>query len=151
MELSNVIWTSFKTIPIEYWDAVSESGDLINLVKEGAKPTANELKQLNDVWLSLQDQYFEEFGVKPETERRLKTLEKLVKLNKEFVKSRDRNILNFIEIEEEKLTVKGKKVKFYQILNAVEKYKGFQINPKEYPSIKWFYALEEMSKKVDNE
>jgi hypothetical protein len=39
----------------------------------------------------------------------------------------------------------GESVKFYQVLDHVEKYKGFAIDPKQTSVIKWYYTLKNIS------
>ena len=140
------LWHDFTEIPIYNWNEVATKGDLSALIKEGEY----NYEKLEKVWIDLQQQHFDEFGVEAEVEEYARTMQKLIKLNKEFIKTRNRVLLNFIEIEEINLHKETVNYKFHDILDAVEKYKGFQIDPKQYPAIKWFYSLKNMSKKVSN-
>ena len=137
------IWQDFKDIPIWNWNEVAFNGNLSALIKEGDKAKRIDLEA---VWIDLQQQYFDEFGIQPEVNERFRILNKLVTLNKKYIETRDRVLLNFIAIEESKLQSDGVEYKFFEVLDAVEKYKGFNIDPKQYKAIKWFTALKQMSK-----
>lgn len=144
------LWTSLKStalndpIPIQNWDDIT-SGNLYALFKGEPNKKFSEY-ELQNVWFHLQDQHFEEFGIDQLLQERVKTLEKLLKLNTEFIETKDRMLLNFITIESAKLEeVITKHFSFYEVLSAVTNYKRFNIDPKTYPAISWFWDLKNMS------
>lgn len=40
----------------------------------------------------------------------------------------------------------NEEIKFYDMLDHVEKYKGFAIDPDKYSTKKWYYSLKNLSK-----
>lgn len=139
------LWTSIREMPIYYWQEIIETGDLIHLYKPKRKGLYT--SRLMWVWDDLQQQHLDEFGIDPTLRARIKAMKKLVDLNIKFIETRDRSLLNLINIEEHKLeqTIKSHSVRFYKVLDAVSTYKGFRVDPKKTTVIEWYHALNNMS------
>lgn len=139
----NKVWGSIEEMPIYNWIKILEMGDLKWLFINKGRVT----QKTADHWLNLQDEYINEFGLDEGYKQQLRLMRKLNDLNIQFVLTRDRSLLNLINMTEADLT--GSKVtkatSFYQVLDHVEKYKGFAIDPKTTSVMKWYYSLKNMS------
>lgn len=137
------VWGDIEDMPIYNWIKILETGDLKWLYKNKGRVSI----QSADHWLVLQQQYIDEFGLDENYKQQLRLMSKLKNLNLDFVLTRDRSLLNVIKITEIDLEMGGSKesIGFYQILDHVEKYKGFQIDPKKTSVMKWYYSLKNMS------
>ena len=130
-------------MPIYNWIKICETGDLKHIFKDGGRVT----KKTAEHWLNLQQEYIDEFGLDEEYRHQLKTIKQLTILNSDYVITRDRFLLNLIKIKEGELQQNDKKkaMKFYEIKDYVEKYKGFKIDPKQTTVLEWYYALKNMT------
>jgi len=139
----NRLWVDIEEMPIWNWIQILETGDLKWIFKKKGNVT----KRISEHWLNLQQQYIDEFGLDENYKNQLRIMKKLTLLNLEFVETRERHLLNLIKIAELdiKRTNGQKAVKFYEILDHVEKYKGFSIDPKTTSVMKWYYSLKNMS------
>lgn len=137
------VWESIEDMPIYNWMKILETGDLKWLFKEKGRVSV----KAEDHWLTLQQEYMDEFDLDEGYKQQLRLMEKLKNLNCEFVITRDRSLLNIIKITETDIADLGPKaaIGFYQILDHVEKYKGFAIDPKTTSVMKWYYSLKNMS------
>lgn len=138
------VYTSIEDMPIWNWMKVLETGKLewIFITCKGRVT-----KKLADHWLALQDEYMDEFGLDETFKQQLRLMEELKNLNCDLVITKDQSILNVImmtEIDIEGLNNK-KVIKFYEMIDHVEKYKGFSIDPKTTSVMKWYYSLKNMS------
>lgn len=142
----NRAWRTIEEMPIYNWIKICETGDLRWIFKE-ARGTVT--KRVEDHWLVLQQQYIDEFRLDAEYKQQIRLTKKLTLLNCEFVETRDRFLLNVIKMTEADLqsTKKKKTVSFYAVLDEVEKYKGFAIDPHKTSVMKWYHTLKNMSKK----
>lgn len=138
------LWTTIEEMPYWNWDKIYETGDLKYLFKscEGVVT-----KRLEDVWSDLQQQHMDEFGTEDSLRTRTRTIKKLNDLNLEYIETGDRHLLNLINIQESKLQEhKDNHFSMYKVLDVITTHKGFDIDPKKYTVIKWFYTLKNMSK-----
>ena len=137
------VWGTIEEMPIYNWVKILETGDLRWLFIDKGRVT----EKSEEHWLTLQQEYIDEFGLDEAYKQQLRLMDKLNNLNLDFVLTRDRSLLNIIKITEIDLEAGGSKeaISFYQILDYVEKYKGFQIDPKKTSVIKWYYSLKNMS------
>lgn len=142
------VYTDIKKMPVLYWNELVETGDLTCLYKrKNGQKLGLYTSRLNDIWLDLQQQHMDEFGIDPMLRARVRAMKKLIDLNIKFVESRDRSLLNLINIEEHKLeeTLSGHSVKFYKLLDLVSTHKGYRIDPEVMTVIEWYHALKNMS------
>jgi hypothetical protein len=132
-------------MPIFSWQKILQTGDLKYIFKECRGRVT---KKIGLHWLDLQQQYIDEFGLDERYKKLLRLQRKLHRLNLEYIISGDRFLLNLITVVERDIETlnQGEGVRFYDQLDIVEKYKGFEIDPKRYPVIKWYSALRNMAK-----
>jgi len=132
-------------MPINNWRLILETGDLKYLFKSRKGRVSN---RCIDHWDTLQQEYLDEFGIEESYKQILRLEKKLLNLNLDFVIERDRFLLNMIKITEAdiKALKSEESVKFYEMLDHVEKYKGFAIDPDKYSVKKWYYSLKNISK-----
>ena len=142
--LSN-LWADLEEMPINNWRLILETGDLKYLFKSGKGRVS---KRCEDHWDNLQQEYINEFGIEENYKQLLRLQTKLTNLNLDFVITRDRHLLNVIRIIEADIEdlKKGESIKFFEMLDHVEKYKGFAIDPNKYSVKKWYYSLKNISK-----
>lgn len=138
-------WVSIEQMPIHNWQQILKTGDLKFIFKSQSGRVS---KRIGDLWLELQQQYIDEFGLDEHFKKLLRLQKKLIRLRMDYVITGDRFLLNLIKITERDIDVlnQGEAAKFYDQLDAVEKYKGFAIDPNTFTVIKWYYALKNMSK-----
>lgn len=142
----DTIWNSIEEMPIWNWNKIIESGDLTYMyIDQNIKGFYS--KRLMDTWMDLQEQHIREFGIDDLLRIRMKKMTKLIKLNIRYVQTRDRSLLNLIEIAEADLnaTETHFDMRFHKVLDIVSTSKGFRINPKEYTVIEWYHALKNMA------
>ena len=142
--LSN-LWVDLEEMPINNWRLILETGDLKYLFKSRKGRVS---KRCIEHWDVLQQEYLDEFGLEESYKQILRLENKLLNLNLDFVIGRDRFLLNVIKITEADISAlrEGESVKFYEMLDHVEKYKGFAIDPDNYSVKKWYYSLKNISK-----
>lgn len=142
--LSN-LWADLEEMPINNWRLILETGDLKYLFKSRKGRVSN---RCIEHWDTLQQEYLDEFGIEESYKQILRLEKKLLNLNLDFVIERDRFLLNMIKITEAdiKALKSEESVKFYEMLDHVEKYKGFAIDPDKYSVKKWYYSLKNISK-----
>ena len=142
--LSN-LWPDLEQMPINNWRLILETGDLKHLFKSGKGRVS---ERCIEHWDVLQQQYLDEFGLDENYKQVLRLQNKLMNLNLDFVITKDRFLLNLIKITETDIDAlkQGEDVKFFEMLDVVEKYKGFAIDPNTYSVIKWYYSLKNISK-----
>lgn len=103
-------------------------------------------KNLMDLWWNLQDEHMQEFTDDKTRKSRLRSMKKLFNLNMKFIQTRDRSLLNLIAVEEQKQKdAVIAHISMYQLLDIMTTKKGFDIDPKKYTVIKWFYTLKNIA------
>ena len=144
LRLFGVKWDNLDEMPIFNWIKILETSDLnFIFISEGIV-----INKTEDHWLDLQQEYIDEFGLDKTYKQRLRLMEQLKNLNIEFVLTRDRFLLNLIKICEADISILGfqKAIKFHQMVDHVEKYKGFSIDTKKISVKSWYYSLKNMSR-----
>ncbi len=143
------LWSRIDEMPIWNWNMITEEGNLIYLFKDWKNRKAISNKA-NAVWMGLQQQHMDEFGIDISLLDRLKTMRKVIKLNLKFYETKDRSLLNIIAIENSRIEAMKNRagVKFYKVLDFVSLSRGgARINPRELTVIEWFHALKNMEAK----
>lgn len=143
LRLFGIKWENIDKMPIHNWIKILETADLNYLfISEGIVVSKTE-----DHWLNLQQEYIDEFGLDKTYKQKLRLMEQLKNFNNEFVLTRDRFILNLIKICEAdiKMLDTDRAIKFYEMVDHAEKYKGFRIDPKKISVKSWYYTLKNMS------
>lgn len=117
-----------------FWEACK--GDLSKLAKE--KVSKRVLIYHNE---EIQKQFYEEFASE-ETIKYAKGLKKIAVMMAKFLKTGDRTLLTFIEIEKQALgkTIPQTEVDTSKIVGQASKAAGFMINPAKISTYE-FYAL----------
>jgi len=138
------VYSSIEEMPYWNWDKIVQTGDLKYIFKS-CKGRVTE--DTYEKWVELQQQHLTEFGIDDTLANRNRIVKRLVDLNIKFIKTRERVLLNFIKIEEIKLKeLEVGHFKMYEILDIMTTHKSFDIDPKKYSVIKWFYTLKNISK-----
>lgn len=139
------LWRDIEEMPIKNWIKICETGDLKWLFVTGKGRVT---KKTGDHWVALQQQYIDEFGLDANYKQQLRLLKEIVILNYKLIETKDRSIKNVINVKEAEIeAAKGETVTtFYEVLDRVEKYKGFAIDPAKTSVKKWYYSLKNMSK-----
>ena len=143
------VWATIEQMPIYNWMKVLETSDLKWLFISGK---GRVIKKTAEHWLELQQQYIDEFGLDENYKLQLKLMEKLKNLNCDFVITGERHYLNVIKMVEIDLEQKNsqKVIKFFEMLDHVEKYKGYEIDPHKTSVLKYYYTLKNMSNGASN-
>lgn len=138
------VFNSIEDMPIWNWIKVLETGKLEWIFIKGKGRVTNKLAEH---WLVLQQQYIDEFGLDEGYKQKLRLMSQLHNLRLNFVIDRDRSLLNEIKMIEIDLESSNTQqpMSFYEIVDHVEKYKGFSLDPKKTSVIKWYYSLKNMS------
>lgn len=139
------IWTNIEEMPIWNWNKIIETNDLAPWIFKSSKGEYSE--RLNDFWLDLQQQHIDEFGIDDMLRRRISLMIKLTKLNLKYAKTKERVLLNFIEIAEMELQQmsKSNNIRFYKVLDVLTTHKKMSIDPKTFPVVQWYHALKNMA------
>ena len=139
------VWTSIETMPIWNWNKIVETGEMTPYMFKDGKGLYSE--RLLVFWLELQEQQLKEFGIDDLLRQRIRTMTKLINLNIKYLQTQDRNLLNFIEIEEKKLseTDDGYNIRFYKVVDMLTSHKKLSIDPYTFPVIQWYHALKNMA------
>ena len=87
------------------------------------------LKQQKGVllWENLQDQHIQTFGLESALVQNIRAKKKVCKLINKYIQTKDRFLLNLIEIEQSKLNEEVESVSTHNIKEIIEQYKGFRI------------------------
>jgi hypothetical protein len=118
-------------MPIQKWNDIYKTGDLRHVLKF-YKPFEVDFEPY---WHALNDEFIEIFGLKPSFLERLKTKKKLISLIDRFLRTKDRLLLNEIEIMQNSLMkVNEKDEGIEDVLSALEKHynTGFDSNMSVY-------------------
>lgn len=130
-------------MPIWNWNKIMETGDLKYMYINGGRVS----HKTREIWERLQNEYFAEFGLDEGYKKQLRLMKEVVSLNAQFIETKDRFILNFINIAEMELAGSKKQfgLKFYDLLDKVMTAKKMYIDPKIFPVKSWYYALKNLS------
>ena len=141
----NKLWPDIEVMPIKNWIKICETGDLKWLFITGKGRVT---KKTGDHWLEIQQQYIDEFGLDESYKQQLRLLKEVVLLNYKLIETKDRSIKNVINLKKAEIeATKGETItNFYEVLDRVENYKGFAIDPEKTSVKKWYYSLKNMTK-----
>jgi hypothetical protein len=146
------VWDNIYEMPQWNWQQIQNTGDLKYLFK---KCEGKILKEHFELWNDLEEQHIAEFGIPSEVKIRIRKQIKLIQLNAKFIKTKDRVLLNYINIIENELNQKkNEHFGFYDIKEVLEKHKGFRIvctpnkgnDPNQITVVEWGYALKNLIK-----
>jgi len=141
------VWDNIYNMPQWNWHEIQKTGDLKYLFKNCKGKVLKEHLQL---WEELEEQHIAEFGIPSEVKIRIRKQIKLIQLNAKFIKTKNRVLLNYINIIEKELEIKKDlHFGFYDVKDAIEKHKGFRIvcspnngnDGNQITVVEWGYAL----------
>ena len=137
-------YTNIDEMPIWNWNEITKTGDLKYLFKKIKLKV--KLKH-SDIWDNLQDQYINEFGLESSLKKEIKLKNKIAKLRYDYLITKKRFNKTLISVAQNQLnaisTEKG--IKFDELKDHLEKYKGFRIDTKTTTVKEWFYTIKNMS------
>ena len=82
MTTKPVLYDSIETLPIKRWYDIIKTGELKHLFISGKGPVTEETY---DLWLDIQQQYYDEFGITAEFRERIMKMQELVDLQCDFI------------------------------------------------------------------
>ena len=142
-------FNSIENLPIWNWWKISESGSLGYLYKDENKHKEND-NSLIDLWVSIQDEYLEEFGITADFREVLTLKKRWVNQKAEYLITGERFLLNEIEeieIDLKELDSAGVSVKKDDTLIMLEEKLSRELNPKEMSVKKYYNYINYYSKK----
>jgi hypothetical protein len=89
---------------------------------------------LEQVWLSIYDEYLEEFGLSKEYKEILERKKEIARMKNEFIMTDNRSLLNFIKIEELELEAsfdKSEGMSFESVVVGLERVQKIHIDIKK--------------------
>ena len=130
------IFSSIDDLPQWNWVQVHKTGNLAYIKKLNSYRNINEDNSLvlEQVWLTIYDEYLTEFGLSKEYKEILERKKQIARMKNEFIMTDNRALLNFIKIEELELEAtfdKSETMGFESVVVAIEKVKKFKIDIKK--------------------
>lgn len=145
MKKKREVYTSIKKLPVTRWFDILETGKLHHLYVSGKGP-ANPL--FEDIWLDLQQQYFDEFGVDDSFKIRLQKMKKLTELGLDYIITGNRFLLNEIARIDTDLNKNRSQLKTsnYAVKSAIEKHRKYHIDLEKTTVIEWGHLVRDYEK-----
>lgn len=130
------IYSSIDDLPQWNWVQIHKTGNLAYIKKLDNYRNIEEDNSLvlEQVWLSIYDEYLTEFGLSKEYKHILDRKKEIARLKNEFILTDNRALLNFIKIEELELEAtfdKSETMGFESVVVAIEKEQKFRIEVKK--------------------
>ena len=138
-------YTGIDELPIYNWVQIHETGDLTHLVIEKGEDEMN----LQKLWEQIYDSYLSTFGVGDDYVNEKQSEIKELKLRLDAYLTGDKTKLTFADIEKEQREskfYKGEGTKFHESVAILEKYLGFQIDPKVMSVLKYYTHVNLLNK-----
>jgi hypothetical protein len=125
-----------------------KTGDLKNLFISGSGRVSSDTHEL---WLTIQQQFFDEFGVDIEFEIRMLRMKRLAELRCEYILTGNRKLLNEIRQVEVDMEDWGDEVEmsFFDIKDKLEQQRRYQIDINKVTVIEWYYMLKNVPQKQE--
>lgn len=135
-------YNSIETLPVKRWFEILKTGQLHHLFVSGKGPVTKSVL-LDDLWLDLQQQYFDEFGIDDTFKIRMQKIKRLVELNLDYLITGNRFLLNQIKQIEAELRKWGedKSTSNYKVKDAIEKHRKYHIDLEKTTVIEWGYMV----------
>lgn len=136
------VYQSIQELPVTRWFEILKTGHLHHLYKAG---TGRSSEKLVDLWIDLQQQYFDEFGVEDSFQIRLIKMKKLVEVTCDFIITGNRILLNEIAQINFELNENGSEivVSHYKIKSQIEKYRKYPIDLETTKVIEWGHLIKD--------
>lgn len=150
------LFSSIDNLPQWNWAKVHETGNLSYLKKLESyrKLEEDNSADLQDLWLSIYDEYLEEFGLSKEYKELLEKKKEIAALKNEFIITENRSLLNFIKIEEMELKAsfdKSEGMSFESVVIGIEKIQKVNLKVKEITVYEYNNYLRTLKKQKDGE
>ncbi len=144
----HALYDNIDNLPIKRWFKILATGDLKYLYV-GQNGPVN--KRLSDMWLAIEQQYYDEFGVDVEFQIRIEWTKEKILLECEYVITEDRKLLSQIAILENELSDQGEEftVKMYDTKDKIEQIRGYQIDLDKTTVIEWVYMVKNVPKQTE--
>ena len=146
-------YKSIEVMPIWNWNKIHETGDLKYLIiAESYKDIADQNNEATAaLWIDLYQQYIDEFGVNDNYKRYMQKKQQLNAKINEYIQSGDKfklNKINILEIDIKGMVDEKEPQKFGEVVAGVEKFFGFQIDPKVLTVEKYYNYLKYIESNV---
>jgi hypothetical protein len=130
------VYSSIDDLPQWNWTQIHKTGNLAYIKKLDSYRNIEEDNTLvlEQIWLSIYDQYLEEFGLSKEYKEILERKKEIARMKNEFIMTDNRNLLNFIKIEELELEAsfdKSEGMNFESVVVGIERVQKININIKK--------------------
>lgn len=130
-------------IPASSWYKILETGDRSHLKVDKMYVVRDQ--DLEDRWMELQDQYYDEFGTSPELLEYLYKANRLKDLLCDFMITGNRQLLSEISMLEIDLKPPEEgdepKINFYSTVDKIEVIRKFQLDLDKISAKRWFNIL----------
>jgi len=146
------IYDSIEELPIWNWMQIQKTADLSYMYKlkdyrKMPLPKAN----MEELWMVLYNEYIKEFGLNEQYEKYLQRKKKIAIMKCDHIITDDNIHKTLIKIEEVKLADmmdKRQLSKFIDVMAILEKFLGFQMDPKQISVLKYYSYLRYLEKSV---
>jgi len=135
-KLQPKVYSSIDDLPQWNWTQIHKTGNLAYIKKLDSYRNIEEDNRLvlEQIWLSIYDQYLEEFGLSKEYKEILERKKEIARMKNEFIMTDNRNLLNFIKIEELELEAsfdKSEGMNFESVVVGIERVQKIHIDIKK--------------------
>jgi hypothetical protein len=150
------VFSSIDDLPQWNWNMIHKTGNLayIKKLKSYRKVEIDDSLVLEQIWLSIYDEYLEEFGLSKEYKDILERKKDIARMKNEFILTDNRSLLNFIKIEELELEAtfdKSEGMSFESVVNGIEKLQRIPIKIKEITVYEYNNYLRTLKEQKDGE
>ena len=130
------LFSSIDDLPQWNWTMIHKTGNLayIKQLDSYRKVKEDNSLVLEQLWLSIYDEYLEEFGLSKEYKEILERKKEIARMKNEFIMTDNRSLLNFIKIEELELEAsfdKSEGMSFESVVVGLERVQKIHIDIKK--------------------
>lgn len=139
---NNSVYRSIEECPIWNWMKIQETGDLTYLGKAS-------LEELEEIYLSMQDEIFEKFGINDKFKTYLMYMKQKASILHQMIIEPSPFLdldLHVVEEDLKMLMDNKEKQDLDDVLVIVEKFMGFQLDPKKVSVKKYYSYLKSIEK-----
>ena len=140
-------------LPVWNWNQVHETGDLkYLLITDNYKGLEDHnTEEMSALWMDLYQQYIDEFGINDSFKRYMQKKQQLCAKISEYIQTGDKfkkNKINILELDIKAMVDDKEPQKFGEVVAGVEKFFGFQIDPKVLTVQKYYNYLKYIESNV---
>lgn len=140
-------------MPVWNWNKVHETGELKYLIisEDHTKEKDHQTEEMVEHWLTLYQEHIDEFGINDTFKRYMEKKKQLAAKLAEYIASGDKfklNKINILEIDLKSLIDDKEPVRFGEIVASIEKFFGFQVDPKQLTVVKYYNYLKYIEKNI---